>query len=196
MTSPRRKIRTHFPAVNYCNCITNRRLFFFCMTCCYFLLCFKNQSTGKVKKTGLSVSDTLIQCCVKTRRNCIQTYTFVRGRLRDASRWLSVSSMVIIQGLCNVHQPGRNIPVGFSTADPTMNSQRRYEVCSIILLMCMITMDVKAMCKCCCGFLWQRFEFPLSVLFRHLLKTAKNVVMSVRPSFRTELNSVPLGGYS
>jgi hypothetical protein len=142
------------------------------------------------------VSGTPIQCCVKTRRNSIQTYTYVRGRLRDESRWLSVSSIVTIQGLCNAHQPGRNTPVGFSTADPTMNSQHRYAVCSVLLLMCMVTMDVKAMCKCCCGFLWQRFEFPLSILFRHLLKIAKIVAISVRPSFRTELNSVPLDGYS
>jgi hypothetical protein len=36
--------------------------------------------------------------------------------------------MVIIQGLRNAHQPGRNNPVGFSTADSKMNSQQLYAV--------------------------------------------------------------------
>jgi hypothetical protein len=163
------------------------------MTRCYILLCFKNQNTGNVKQTGLSVSGALIQCCVKRRRHTIQTYTFARGRLRDAPRWLSVSSMAIIQGLRNAHQPGRNTPVGFSTADLIVNSQNRYAVCFVFLLMCMVAMAVQAMCKYGCRFLWMRLEFPLSVLFRHSLKIAKNFVMSVLPS---AWNSVPLDGYS
>jgi len=60
--------------------------------------------------------------------------------------------MVIIQGLRIAHQPGRNTPVCFSTADPTVNSQNRYAVYCVLLLMCMAAMVVQAMCKCGCRF--------------------------------------------
>jgi hypothetical protein len=74
-----------------------------------------------------------------------------------------------------------------------VNSQNRYAVYSVLLLMCVVAMALQAMCKYGFIFLWMRSEFPLSVLFRQVFKVAKNFVVSVLPS---AWNSVPLDGYS
>jgi len=134
------------------------------MTCCYFLLYFRNQSTVWYSHPVL-------------RQEAQKLYTDLHICERNAQGRVTLIISFDhgnYSGSAQCSPAWEKYPCRFFYSGP--NSEQPTPLCSLLhtLLMCLVTMDVKAMCKYCCRYLWQRLEFPLSVLFRHVLKIAKN----------------------